>query len=84
MEKNMSLKKLFSRKMFYRYIAAAMLLILAFMVPATPLREYDVKAAKRNVLYIKEVKLFIKEDGTQSDAQSWYFILLKVLVIMKT
>ena len=71
MEKNMSLKKLFGRKMCYRYIAAAMLLILAFMVPATPLREYDVKAAKRNVLYIKEVKLFIKEDGTQNDAQKW-------------
>ena len=71
MKKNMSFNNLFIRKMYYRYIAAVLFLVLAFMVPATPLREYNVQAAKRNVLYVKEVKLFIKEDGVQSDAQSW-------------
>lgn len=71
MKNSVTFKKAFTRRMCYRYVAALLFLVLAFMVPATPLREYNVQAAKRNVLYVKEVKLFIKEDGSQADAQSW-------------
>ena len=56
-----------------RGIAVAMMAVTAFMLPATPLHVSNVQAAevKSSGEYIKEVKLFIKKDGTVNDAMSW-------------
>ena len=56
-----------------RGLAAGMMAVMAFMLPATPLHESHVRAAevKSSVEYIKEVKLFIKKDGSVADAENW-------------
>lgn len=65
------MRKVFGKKAYCRIIATILVLTIAFLLPATPLREYGVEAASKKVLYIKEVKLFVKEDGTQKDAKNW-------------
>ena len=52
-------------------IAVSMMAVMAFLLPATPLHETQVQAASKAGEYIKEVKLFIKKDGTIEDAKAW-------------
>ena len=56
-----------------RGIAAGMMAVMAFMLPATPLHETQVQAAEVRSTgeFIKEVRLFVKQDGTASDAEAW-------------
>ncbi len=49
-----------------------MILTLAFMLPATPLaQEKNAREAESNRKYIKELKIFSKEGGTEADAKAW-------------
>ena len=59
--------------MVKRIIAAAMMFVMAFMLPAGPLRKCNVQAAevRSSGEYIKEVKLFIKKGGSAADANAW-------------
>ena len=52
------------------FIAAVMTLVIAALVPMTPLNQYDVKAASVQRKYLKEVKVFITDNGV-SAAQAW-------------
>ena len=62
-----------SRSIRKRGLAVCMMLVMAFMLSATPLHESNVQAAtvKSASEYIKEVKLFIKKGGTDKDAEAW-------------
>ena len=55
-----------------RGIAVGMMAVMAFMLPATPLHESEVKAAEVHSTgeYIKEVKLFVMKGGTLQDAEA--------------
>ena len=54
-------------------IAVGMMAIMAFMLPATPLHESEVQAAtvKSTGEFLKDVKLYIKKQGTIDDAKNW-------------
>ena len=55
-----------------RGIAIGMMAVMAFMLPATPLHESHVQAAEAHSCeYIKELKLFIKKEGSLADAENW-------------
>ena len=56
-----------------RGIAAGMMAVMAFMLPATPLHETQVQAAEVRSAdeFIKDVRLFIKMEGESKDAEAW-------------
>ena len=55
-------------KLFKRLIATTLIFTLALISPMQSLRS---NAAEKTVKYVKEFKLFIKEKGTQADAEEW-------------
>ena len=57
--------------MVYRLVALVMLLVMTLLLPANHLVTKEADAAARNVKYIKQMKVFSKKDGTESDAESW-------------
>ena len=54
-------------------IAVGMMAVMAFMLPATPLHESEVQAAtvKSTGEFLKDVKLYVKKQGTIDDAKNW-------------
>ena len=63
--------KLTSRKMVYRLVALVMLMVMTFLLPANHLVTKEAYAAAKKTKYIKQLKVFSKKDGKESDAQSW-------------
>ena len=59
--------------MVKRIIAATMMFVMAFIFAAGPLNNGGVQAAEVKSIgeYIKEVKLYIKKEGSVSDAKAW-------------
>ena len=59
------------RRIMYRCVALLMLLVMAFLLPANHLLTREAYAASQKKKYIKELKVFSKKDGEESDAQEW-------------
>ena len=56
-----------------KILAVCMMFVMAFMLAASPIKGTQSKAAevKSHGEYIKEVKLFVKSQGTVDDAKAW-------------
>ena len=61
------------KSLWKRGLAVCMMTVMAFMLPATPLYDSEVKAAEVRSAgeYIKEVKLFLAKEGSIADAEAW-------------
>ena len=57
--------------MIKRITAIFMALTLVFLVPGGHLTEQKAQAATARKTYIKELKVFTKEGGTEDDAKNW-------------
>ncbi|MBQ6538317.1 MAG: hypothetical protein IJL75_05375, partial [Eubacterium sp.] len=64
------------RPVLKRAIAACMMTVMAFMLPATPIYQSGdgvsrAATVKSDATYISETKLFIKKGGSAGDAKAW-------------
>lgn len=54
-----------------RFMAMFMVLTLGFLMSGGHLAGQNARAASSKKTYIKELKVFTKEDGTEADAENW-------------
>lgn len=54
-----------------RFMAMFMALTLGFLMSGGHLSGQNARAATAKKTYIKELKVFTKEDGTEADAENW-------------
>ena len=62
--------KMSNKKSFFRCIAVLLVLLTVTLLPANIIGT-TANAAAKKTLYVGEVKLFIKEEGSYKDAQNW-------------